>query len=473
MQPRPNGRRPARPVAARAPATDGSGSRRHVLIVVQNLPVPLDRRVWLECQSLAEAGFRVSVICPKGPGDPPFQVLDGIRLHKYDPPAAARSPLGFVREFAYCWLQTARLAACVAARERVDAIQACNPPDTYFSLAAMFKLTGARFVFDQHDLCPELYGVRFPEGPGHLLAALRALERATYRLADHVIATNESFREVALGRGGLAPDAVSVVRSGPVAARMRRGYPHSGLRNGCRYLGCYLGVMGPQDGVDLLLRAVAHLVHERGRRDCHFALLGFGDCFEDLRRLAGELDLTQWVTFTGRADDELISAYLSSADVGLAPDPKNGFNDLCSMNKVVEYMAFGLPVVSFDLKETRFSAGEAGVYVDDNDPAAFALALDLLLDDPARRQRMGELARARIETQLSWEHQAATYVELYRRLLGVPAGQGTIPLPTAHVARRPARRQVSADAPPLCPPRPTAPMRRLPRFGRAPRATAP
>ncbi|MDP8931590.1 MAG: glycosyltransferase family 4 protein [Actinomycetota bacterium] len=427
-----------RRLTARGPATrgDGRGSSaprsRHVLVLVQNLPVPLDRRVWLECQALVAAGFKVSVISPKGPGDPPFQLLEGVRLHKYDPPPPARTARSFAWEFAYCWLQTARLAARVVARERVDAIQACNPPDTYFSLAAPFKLIGTRFVFDQHDLCPELYEVRFPDGPLWLRRCLLALERATYRLADHVIATNDSFRDVALRRGRRAPDTVSVVRSGPVAARMRRGLPHSELRQGRRYLACYLGVMGPQDGVDLLLRAVARLVYEHGRRDCHFALLGFGDCFEDLRALAQELDLAEWVTFTGRADDELIAAYLSTADLGLAPDPKNGFNDLCTMNKVVEYMAFGLPVVSFDLKETHVSAGEAAFYVNDNNPADFALAVDLLLDDPDRRRGMGAFARARIEAQLSWEHQAAAYVGLYRRLLGAPGDQRVMSLSEAH-----------------------------------------
>ncbi|MDQ3932903.1 MAG: glycosyltransferase family 4 protein [Actinomycetota bacterium] len=433
MQRRPLVQGPAKSMRVRARSSVPS-SRRHILILVQNLPVPLDRRVWLECQALAEAGFKVSVISPKGPGDPSFQVLEGIHLHKYDPPAAARSRLGFAWEFAYCWLQTARLVARVAVRERVDAIQTCNPPDTYFSLAAPFKLVGTRFVFDQHDLCPELYEVRFPDGPPLLRSCLRALERATYRLADHVIATNDSFRQVALSRGRRSPDSVSVVRSGPVAARMRRGIPRHELREGRRYLGCYLGVMGPQDGVDLLLRAIARLIHERGRRDCHFALLGFGDCLEDLRRLAQELDLAEWVTFTGRADDELIAAYLSTADLGLAPDPKNGFNDLCTMNKVVEYMAFGLPVVSFDLKETRVSAGPAGFYVKDNDPRDFALAIDLLLDDPDRRREMGELARARIEGQLSWEHQAPAYVGLYQRLLAAPSEQRVIALSQAHSA---------------------------------------
>ncbi|MFN2557372.1 MAG: glycosyltransferase family 4 protein [Nitriliruptorales bacterium] len=403
----------------------------HFLIVVQNLPVPLDRRVWLECQALVAAGFSVSVICPKGPGDPPFEVLEGVRLHKYDPPSQARNRLGFAWEFAYCWLQTARLAMRVAIRDRVDAIQACNPPDTYFLLAAPFKLLGKRFVFDQHDLCPELYRVRFPDGPALLLTFLTWLERATYRLADHVIATNNSFREVALRRGRRSPETVSVVRSGPVAGRMRRGLPCPELKRGRRFLGCYLGVMGPQDGVDLLLRAIAQLVHEHGRRDCHFALLGFGDCFEDLRKLADELDLSEWVTFTGRADDRLIGDYLSTADLGLAPDPKNGFNDLCTMNKVVEYMAFGLPVVSFDLKETRVSAGEAGLYVSDNDPAGFALAIDLLLDDPDRRRGMGELARARIEDELSWEHQAGSYVGLYQRLLGVEGERRVVALSEA------------------------------------------
>jgi glycosyltransferase involved in cell wall biosynthesis len=335
--------------------------QRRVLIIVQNLPVPLDRRVWLEAQALVAAGVGVSVICPKGPGDPAFQELDGVRIYQYDPPPPADGALGYLREFLYCWLVTAALAVRVWLRDGFDAIQACNPPDTYWALALPFKALGVRFVFDQHDLCPEVYRSRFSRRGGLLLRALELLERASYRTADQVIATNESYRRIALSRGRRRPETVTVVRSGPNAARMRRGSARPDLKRGRPLLACYLGVMGPQDGVDLLLRAIAVLVHERGRRDCHVALLGFGDCLDELVLLAKELELEDHVSFPGRADNQMIAEYLSTADVGLSPDPRNPLNDLSTMNKTLEYMAYSLPVVAFDLTETRVSAGEAAV----------------------------------------------------------------------------------------------------------------
>lgn len=395
---------------------------RHVLIIVQNQPVPLVRRVWMEATALVAAGYDVSVISPKGPEDPPHEVLDGVHLYKYDPPRMSRGPAGFLWEVVYCWLQTFRLLLRVSARQRVDVVQACNPPDTYFALAAPLKLLGVRFVYDQLDLCPELYQVRFPEGPSLLLRVLTTLERASYRFADHVVATNESFREIAIRRGRLDPDRVTVVRNAPLANRLRRGAAHPRLRSGRRYLCCYLGIMGPQDGVDLLLRAIAEVVHHRGQRDCQFALLGFGDCFEELQLLVDELDIAPWVTFTGRADDVMITNYLSTADLAVAPDPRNAFNNLITTCKVSEYMAFELPVVAFDLKETRVSAGDAALYAVDNDPARLAGAIARLLEDPDQRRRMGVAGRQRVESWLSWENQSAAYVGVYEKLLG--------PLPT-------------------------------------------
>ncbi|HEY8339085.1 MAG TPA: glycosyltransferase family 4 protein, partial [Egibacteraceae bacterium] len=391
--------------------------RERVLIIVQNLPVPLDRRVWMECQALVAAGYGVSVICPKGPGDPSYQELDGVRIRKYRPAPPANGPLGYAFEFLYCWLRTFWLALRTFVRDGFGAIQACNPPDTYFALAAPFMLLGVRFVYDQHDLCPEVYESRFGEGGGVLLAGLRLLERATYGLADHVVSTNDTYKAIALERGGRTPDDVTVVRSGPDARRMRPGPARPELRRGRRHLAVYLGIMGPQDGVDLLLRAIAVFVHERGRHDTHFALLGFGDCLEDLKRLASELDLDDYVEFTGPADPAMIADYLSTADVGLGPDPKSPLNDVSTMNKTLEYMAYALPVVSFDLRETRVSAGDAAVFVESPDVRAFAAAVSDLLDDPERRERLGRRGRARIEEALAWQHQSAAYVGVYERLL--------------------------------------------------------
>jgi glycosyltransferase involved in cell wall biosynthesis len=398
------------------PRGDGRSSRR-VLIIVQNLPVPLDRRVWLECRALTAAGYGVSVICPRGPGDAAFEELEGVRIHRYPPPPQAENASGYLREFAYCWLQTARLAFREYRRAGFSVIQACNPPDTYFALAALFRPLGVRFVFDHHDLCPEIYAARFGRARGLLYRGLRLLERLTFRMADRVISTNDSYRDVAVERGRRTPEEVTVVRSGPDLERLRRRAPLPELKAGKPFLCAYLGVMGPQDGVDTVLEAAFVIVHEMGRRDCHFVLMGFGDCFEELRAQAHRDGLDDWVTFTGRADDDTLTRYLSTADVGLSPDPKNAFNDVSTMNKTVEYMAFGLPVVAFDLKETRVSAGDAAAYAPTGDVAAYAKAIVSLLDDPARREAMGAAGRERVVDSLAWGHQAPKYVAVYRELL--------------------------------------------------------
>jgi glycosyltransferase involved in cell wall biosynthesis len=390
-----------------------------VLIVVQNLSVPLDRRVWQESRALVDAGFAVSVICPRGPGERSFELLERVRIHRYRPPRTGPGVVGFAHEFAYCWLATAWLALRIYFTTGFDAIQACNPPDTYWALALPFKLLGVRFVYDQHDLCPEVFDARFGTRRRLLSRVVRLLEQATYRTADRVIATNDSYRTVAVGRGRRDPRTVTIVRSGPHPAEMRREAPVPELRRGAPHLCCYLGIMGPQDGVDLLLRAVADLVHERRRTDVHVALLGFGDCYDDLRALSVELGIDPWVTFTGRADRTVVREYLSTADVGLSPDPCSAFNDVSTMNKVLEYMAHELPVVAFDLKETRVSAGDAAVYVADGDLAGFAAAIDALLDDSEARVEMGRRGRARIEGSLGWHRQASAYVGVYEELVGI------------------------------------------------------
>lgn len=416
----------------------GAGARQsRVLIIVQNLPVPLDRRVWMECRALVAAGYGVSVICPKGPGDPGFAELEGVRLYKYAPPPAAKGLTGYLLEFVYCWLRTAALSVWVLRRDGFHVIQACNPPDTYWALALPFKLLGKRFVFDQHDLNPEVYASRFNRRSGALYRGLLALERATYRVADHVISTNESYAQVAFRRGGKRQDEVTVVISGPDAEGMRKGKPRPELRRGKKHLCCWLGIMGPQDGVELVLHAARCLRDDLGRNDIHIALMGFGDCLDELRSLADQLALDDMVTFTGRADQEMIHAYLSTADIGLTPDPLNPLNDVSTMNKTLEYMAFGLPVVAVDLKETRISAGAGAVYVQSGDPLAFAREIAELLDSPARREVMGRMGRQRIEEVLCWRHQAPRYVKVFERLIGPGPDPETGSARRVRVTRRP------------------------------------
>ena len=300
---------------------------------------------------------------------------------------------------------------------RFAVLQACNPPDIFWPLAMAFRaLEGTRFVFDHHDLCPELYESRFPEGPKLPYKGLRALERRTHRAADHVISTNDSYRKIAMARSGKRPADVTVVRTGPDPQRLRRGQAYPELRRGRRFLAAYIGVMGPQDGVDIIVRAASILVHELGREDIAFTLIGSGDCYRDLVALRDELGLAGHVEFTGRAPDELVSRILSTADVGLSPDPKNPLNDVSTMNKTMEYMAFELPVVAFDLRETRRSAGDAALYVKPNDVHDYATAIAAFMDDEPQRARLGKLGRARVEQELAWSHQERAYLGVYERL---------------------------------------------------------
>ena len=391
-----------------------------VLIIVQNLSVPFDRRVWLECQALVSAGHQVAVVCPKDNGDPDYHVLDGVELYKYRGYAPGGSKVSYIAEYAYSLAATAWLTFKARRRTgRFDVLQACNPPDIFWPIALVLRaIDRTRFVFDHHDLCPELFESRFPDGPKLPHRALLALERWTHRTADQVIATNDSYREIAMSRGGKSPSDVTVVRTGPDPERLTRGDEFPELRRGHRFLAAYIGVMGPQDGVDIVVRAADIVINKLGRDDIAFTVMGSGDCLEDLKKLRDELGLADHVEFTGRVPDEFVTRVLSTADVGLSPDPKNPLNDLSTMNKSMEYMAFELPVIAFDLRETRVSCGDAGVYVTPNDEYQYAQAIVTLMDDDAKRAELGKLGRERVEQELAWCHQERAYLRVYERLLG-------------------------------------------------------
>jgi glycosyltransferase involved in cell wall biosynthesis len=394
-----------------------------LLIIVQNLPVPFDRRVWLECQALTSAGYRVAVVCPKGKGDPSYQVVDGVQLYKYRPYAPGGSKVSFVGEYVYSFLATACLTLRARLSGRFAVIQACNPPDIFWPIALFFRAAdGTKFVFDHHDLSPELYESRFPEGPRLPYRGLRALERRTHRAADHVISTNDSYRDIAIKRSGKASDAVTVVRTGPDPERLKRGPADSDQRRGRKHLAAYIGVMGPQDGVDIVVRAADVVVRELARDDIAFTLIGSGDSFDELVALRDELGLAGHVEFTGRAPDDLVTRILSTADVGLSPDPKNPLNDVSTMNKSMEYMAFELPVVAFDLHETRVSVADAGVYVRPNDVREYAEAIVELMDDEAKRAELGKLGRERVEQELAWKYQQRAYLDVYDSLTNKTEG---------------------------------------------------
>ena len=394
-------------------------TRPRILIIVQNLPVPFDRRVWLECKALTAAGYEVSVVCPKGKNDPLREVLDGVTLLKYRPYAPGGGAVGFVLEYAYSFVATARLVLRARRDGKFQVIQACNPPDIFWPIARWLRRRdNSRFVFDHHDLCPELYDSRFPGKSALPKRGLLALERATFHTADHVVSTNASYAEIAMRRGSKAAAQVTVVRTGPDPDRLRRTLAVPALKRGRQHLVAYIGVMGPQDGVDLAIRAASHVVHDIGRKDVSFTFMGGGDSWEELVALRDELGLQEYVELPGRVPDDTVLEVLSTAAVGLSPDPKNPLNDVSTMNKTLEYMAFGLPVVAFDLKETRVSAGDAAVYIKSGDLAAYARAVVELLDDDAKRAVMGRAGRVRIEEELGWPHQRDAYIGVYDALVG-------------------------------------------------------
>ena len=390
---------------------------RHVLIVVENLPSPFDRRVWQEATTLRAAGYFVSIICPTGKGyDRRRETIDGIEIWRYRLPLEASGALGYVLEYGVALWQSIVLALRVNWRRRVDVVQACNPPDILFIVGALFKVFGRRrFVFDHHDLGPELYEAKFARRDG-LYRLMLLLERLTFRVADMSIATNESYRRIAIERGGMPPERVFVVRSGPSLERMRILPPTPACRHGRRHLVGYLGVIGPQEGLDLLLEAARRIVFDLGRTDVHFGIVGGGTSLEGLRQRARELGLDAYVTFTGRVPDDEMLALLNTADVCVNSDVWNEMNDKSTMNKVMEYMALGKPIVQFDLAEGRFSAGQASLYAARNDPRDLADKIVELLDDPVRRVAMGTFGRERIERTLEWRHEAPRLLAAYRTL---------------------------------------------------------
>ena len=396
----------------------GNGSAR-ILIIVQNLPVPFDRRVWLECRTLTGAGYQVAVVCPKGPGDPSYQVIDGVQIYKYRPYSPGGGAFSFFAEYVYSFTATLMLSLKAARGGRFGAVQSCNPPDIFWPIGVLFKLWHrSRFVFDHHDLCPETFESRFPEGSRVLYRGLRFLERCTTRVADHVVSTNESYRGLVMGRDGVEPHRVTVVRTGPDPEKLKAAEAVPSLRRGRAHLAAYIGVMGPQDGVDIVIKMADVVVNTLKRTDVSFTLIGSGDCFDELVALRDRLELGDFVEFTGRVPDEVVRGILSTADIGLSPDPKNPLNDVSTMNKTMEYMAFGLPVLAFDLRETRASAAEAGVYATPNDVEEMARLLVDLIDDEPRRRTMGSAGRRRIEEKLAWSHQEPHYLSVYDRLLG-------------------------------------------------------
>ncbi|GMG84675.1 glycosyltransferase family 4 protein [Paralimibaculum aggregatum] len=388
---------------------------RRVLIIVENLPVPFDRRVWSEATTLKAAGYAVSVICPTGRGhEARFEVIDGIEIHRH-PLREARGTLGYLREYAAALFHQLRLSVTVLRRQGIDVIHGCNPPDLIFLNALALRPFGVRYLFDHHDICPELFETKF-ERKGLLWRAMLWLERITFAMATVSIATNESYREIAIRRGRMAPEDVFVVRSGPKIDRLELRPPRPELKRGRRFLIGYVGVIGRQEGLDLLLEAADHLIRKMGREDVHFGIVGGGPELEAVQADCRARGLDAHFTFTGRAPDEMLLDMLNTADICVNPDRVTPMNDLSTMNKIMEYMTLKKPIVQFEMKEGRASAGEASLYAAANDPADFAEKIAALMDDPEARRRMGEIGRARIEAELSWAHSAPRLLAAYDRL---------------------------------------------------------
>jgi glycosyltransferase involved in cell wall biosynthesis len=391
------------------------------LLVVENLSVPADRRVWQEALALTRAAMRVTVVCPQGIERDVdlYEHREGIEIHRY-PLRAAGSAVGYVAEYATAFVRVAQLARRLARASRFDVVHVANPPDILLAAVWPLRRGGAALVLDHHDLAPELYQSRFGRGRDPVYLGLRTLERGNYALADVVIATNESYRELAISRGGKDPDDVIVVRNAPDLARLRRVDPDPGLARGKRHLLAYLGAMAPQDGVDQALRALAFLGERRD--DWHAIFMGDGPSLVDLSQLSDELGLTDVVEFTGWADEDVFMPVLSSADVCLSPEPSSPLNDVSTMIKVAEYMAFGAPVVCYDLRESRATAADAALYAHPNDPRSYADAIDTLLNDDELRQRLGQTGERRVRERLSWESSERELLRAYERAIARRAG---------------------------------------------------
>ena len=390
--------------------------QRRVLILVENLPSPFDRRVWQEAGALRDAGATVSIICPTGKGyESKFESIDGIDIHRYDLPTEAEGAIGYAVEYAAALFWTFLLTWKVLFGKGFDVIHACNPPDLFFVIGGFFKLFGKKFVFDHHDANPELYEAKF--GRRDLFYRLMLLvERLTFRTADISIATNNSYKRIAVERGGMAPEKVFVVRSGPSLERLKVVPADPALKRGKKHLVGYVGVMGKQEGIDLLLQSVKHIVYDMKRTDVHFALVGGGTSLEEMQALAISMGVGDYVTFTGRVPDRELLAVLNTADVCVNPDVANEMNDISTMNKIMEYMALGKPIVQFDLTEGRFSAQDASLYARKNDAEDFARKIITLVDDPAKRRKMGELGRHRVIAELEWRHEAPKLIAAYQAL---------------------------------------------------------
>jgi glycosyltransferase involved in cell wall biosynthesis len=393
---------------------------RSVLLIVENCSVPFDRRVWEEARALRDAGYRVSIIAPREAGQASRELLEGIDIHRHPALPEGDGLFGYACEYAAALFWETVLAWRIFLRTRFDVVHVSNPPDTLFLVAGPFKLLfGRRLVFDHHDICPELYQAKFGRR-GLAYRLLCRLEKWSIRTADLVISTNDSYRRIALGRGGKEPLRVAVVRNGPNLDRVRQAPPVPSLKNGRACLVGYVGVIGVQEGLRYLIQAACHIVHEWQRNDIQFAIIGGGSDLPNVRALAQRLNVSDHFTFTGRVPDQTLMEFLNTSDICVNPDEYNEMNDCSTMTKIMEYMALGKPIVQFAMTEGRVSAGDASLYAAPNDAVDFARKIIELADDPAKREAMGRYGRLRVERELAWTHQAPKLLTAYATLWPTP-----------------------------------------------------
>jgi glycosyltransferase involved in cell wall biosynthesis len=388
-----------------------------ILIIVENLPVPFDSRVWKEACSLKEAGYDVTVLCPRGKGYAKgYEVLDGVRVYRHPMPKEGHTALTYLREFGCALFWEFFYSCWIYLRHGFQVIQGCNPPDTIFLVALPFKLFGVKYIFDHHDANPELYLSKYDKR-GFLYRAQVWLEKLTFRFSDVVMSTNRSYKELAVARGGMDPADVFVVRNGPDLETFRPVAPIAALKHGKTHLVGYVGTMSVQEGLDILLDVALH-IKNLGRRDVHFTCVGGGPGLAGLREMAQAKGLQDMFNFTGRVPEKDLLEVLSTADVCVNPDKPCAMNDISTMIKIMEYMALGKPIVQFDLKEGKFSAQDASLYADnDNQVRDFAAKILWLLDNPQERQRMGEFGRRRVENDLAWKYSVQNLLAAYQRAL--------------------------------------------------------
>jgi len=409
--------------------------RKKILIIVENLPVPFDGRVWKEALSLRDANYQVTVLCPKGKGfERGYELLDGIHVYRHPMAEEGNTPFGYVWEYGIALFWEFLYSWWIYLRRGFHVVQGCNPPDDIFLIALPFKLFGVKYIFDHHDVNPELYFSKYGR-KDFFYKAQAWLENLTFRFSDAVMSTNDSYRNIAIGRGGLAPEDVFVVRNGPDLKTFKAVTPKPSLKHGKRYLVGYVGTMSTQEGLDILLEVAAH-IKNLGRRDIHFTCVGGGTGLVGLRKMVEEKDLADTVNFTGRVPDQELLEVLSTSDVCVNPDRPCEMNDVSTMIKIMEYMALGKPIVQFDLREGRFSAREASLYSDGKDLVAdFADKVLWLLDHPEERQRMGEFGRRRVEKELAWEYSVTNLLAAYERTFGKTRRSRGLPSEVARSAQ--------------------------------------